>query len=81
MKKTFDKINEFWLQGDVNFKPIGCRLAAIGKHLYVVGRGLKTLVLNTEKAWSGSEGLLVTSSINGLPECEDVVLSCHVIEL
>jgi len=58
-----------------------CRLAAIGKHLYVVGRGLKTLVLNTEKAWSGSEGLLVTSSIDGLPECEDVVLSCHVIEL
>jgi len=58
-----------------------CRLVAIGKQLYVVGRGLKTLVLNTEKTGSGGGGVLVTSSINGLPECEDVVLSCHVIEL
>lgn len=58
-----------------------CRLAAIEKNLYVVGRGLKTLVLNTEKAAVASGGLLVASSINGLPESEDVILSCHVIEL
>lgn len=58
-----------------------CRLAAIEKNLYVVGRGLKTLVLNTDKVGIGTAGLLVASSINGSPESEDVILSCHVIEL
>lgn len=58
-----------------------CRLAAIEKNLYVVGRGLKTLVLNTEKTGIVSGGMLVASTINGLPDSEDVVLSCHVIEL
>uniref|UniRef100_A0A7I4A5U7 Uncharacterized protein n=1 Tax=Physcomitrium patens TaxID=3218 RepID=A0A7I4A5U7_PHYPA len=58
-----------------------CRLAAIEKNLYVVGRGLKTLVLNTDKASTTSGGILVASTINGLPDSEDVILSCHVIEL
>ncbi|EFJ13650.1 hypothetical protein SELMODRAFT_122034 [Selaginella moellendorffii] len=57
-----------------------CRIAAVGKNLYVVGRGLKTMVLNLEEAGK-HRGLLVTSSIEGLRSVDDVVVSCNVIEL
>ncbi|KAJ7561996.1 hypothetical protein O6H91_03G051800 [Diphasiastrum complanatum] len=57
-----------------------CRIAAVGNSLYVVGRGLKALVLNLEKV-QNHRGLLVTSSINGLECSDEIIVSCNIIEL
>jgi hypothetical protein len=51
-----------------------CQLAAIGKKLFIVGRGLSTVVLDTSQTGS-VEGAMVGTSIPGLITA-DKVLNC-----
>ncbi|KAJ7566233.1 hypothetical protein O6H91_02G093100 [Diphasiastrum complanatum] len=57
-----------------------CRIASIETNLYIVGKGLKALVLNLEKIGTES-GLLVTSTINGSRSSDDMVVSSNVLAL
>ncbi|OAE21502.1 hypothetical protein AXG93_2116s1160 [Marchantia polymorpha subsp. ruderalis] len=57
-----------------------CKLVFVKNILYIVGRGLQTISYNLDKGHS-SRGMLATSSIPALEPAEDVVLSCHMIEI
>eukprot|EP00246_Nothoceros_aenigmaticus_P012433 TRINITY_DN3858_c0_g1_i1.p1 TRINITY_DN3858_c0_g1~~TRINITY_DN3858_c0_g1_i1.p1 ORF type:complete len:352 (+),score=45.10 TRINITY_DN3858_c0_g1_i1:218-1273(+) len=58
-----------------------CKIATVGKNLYIVGRGLRTVVVNTDNTGDGGLGLLLASSISGLKCSDDIVLSCNILEL
>jgi hypothetical protein len=56
-----------------------CRLAIVGSTLFIVGKGLKTLVLDTEQMRK-VPGLLVTTSVAGLePLRDNIVMSCNTV--
>ncbi|KAL3680350.1 hypothetical protein R1sor_023306 [Riccia sorocarpa] len=77
-------------QGTVEWKAVGrlspksiqppCKMAIIKNYLYIVGRGLKTIVYNLDRGDDG-RGMLVTSSIRPMDISEHVILSCNVIEI
>ncbi|KAG6552124.1 hypothetical protein Mapa_006433 [Marchantia paleacea] len=76
--------------GSLEWKPVGrlsprainppCKLVFVKNILYIVGRGLQTISYNLDKGHS-CRGMLATSSIPALEPAEDVVLSCHMIEI
>ncbi|KAL2612714.1 hypothetical protein R1flu_024406 [Riccia fluitans] len=76
--------------GTVEWKPVGrlsprsiqppCKMAIVNNDLYIVGRGLRTIVYNLDRGDDG-RGMLVTSSIRPLDSSENVVVSCNVIEI
>ncbi|KAH9327754.1 hypothetical protein KI387_007932 [Taxus chinensis] len=57
-----------------------CRITAIDNMLYVIGRGLQTVMIDTDKIERG-RGMLVTSSIAELPCSDDVVISCKTLSI
>lgn len=56
-----------------------CRLVAIGKSIFIIGKGLSTVVFDLGKSGIGG-GLLVGSSIPKL-DSDDVVINCKVLSL
>ncbi|MFS8022517.1 putative F-box domain, kelch-type beta propeller, F-box-like domain superfamily [Helianthus anomalus] len=56
-----------------------CRLVAIGKKMFVVGKGLSTVVFDVDKA-ANIDGMLVTTSVPKLPSDDDVI-SCKSVSL
>lgn len=56
-----------------------CRLVAVGKSIFVVGKGLSTVVLDVGKA-GNVEGTMVSSSIPNL-NSDDNVISCKCLTL
>ena len=57
-----------------------CQLVAIGKSIYVVGKGLSTVVFNVGNAAGSMDGLLVSSSLPRLTSDESV-LSCKSVAI
>jgi hypothetical protein len=57
-----------------------CGLAIVGRNLYLIGKGLRTTVLNLDRA-GDTGGFLVTSSFQGPTNPDNITLSCHVIEM
>lgn len=56
-----------------------CRLVAIEKSIFVIGRGLSTVVLNVGNAGNG-EGVMVSSSVTKLTSDDDVI-SCKCVAI
>lgn len=56
-----------------------CRLVAVGKSIFVVGKGLSTVILDVGKA-GNVEGAMVSSSIPNLNSDDDVI-SCKCLTL
>ncbi|KAG6437699.1 hypothetical protein SASPL_102625 [Salvia splendens] len=56
-----------------------CRLVAVGKKMFVVGRGLNTVMFDVESA-SCVDGVLVSSSVLKL-DCVDEVISCKSLAI
>lgn len=56
-----------------------CRLVAIGKKIFVVGKGLSTVVFDVDKA-ANMDGVLVSTSVPKLPSDDDVI-SCKSVSL
>lgn len=56
-----------------------CRLVAVGKKIFVVGKGLHTLMFDVESAIC-VDGVLVSSSVLKL-DCDDEVISCKPLAL
>lgn len=56
-----------------------CRLVAIGKRIFIIGKGLSTVVFDIEKT-GNMEGVMVSSSIPRL-NSEDDVISCKCLAL
>ncbi|CAM6125481.1 unnamed protein product [Calypogeia fissa] len=57
-----------------------CGLAVVRRNLYLVGKGLRTTVIDMDRA-DDSGGFLVTSSFTGPINPDNMALSCHVIEM
>ncbi|CAI0470397.1 unnamed protein product [Linum tenue] len=57
-----------------------CRLAAIGKKIFIVGKGLCTVVVDIGQTGNNVEGVLVSSSIPGL-DCQDEIISCTCVSI
>lgn len=56
-----------------------CQLVAIGKSIYVVGKGLSTVMFDVEKA-GNMEGVIVSTSIPKLNSDDDVI-SCKCLSI
>lgn len=56
-----------------------CRLVAVGKKIFVVGKGLNTVMFDVESA-SCVDGVLVSSSVLKL-DCDDEVVSCKSLAI
>ncbi|WCJ22800.1 F-box/kelch-repeat protein SKIP4 [Euphorbia peplus] len=56
-----------------------CRLVAIGKRIFIIGKGLSTVVFDIEKS-KNVEGVMISSSIPGLNSDDDVI-SCRSLAL
>ncbi|KAI3818563.1 hypothetical protein L1987_12373 [Smallanthus sonchifolius] len=56
-----------------------CRVVAIGKKMFVVGKGLSTVVFDVDKA-GNIDGMLVTTSVPKLASDDDVI-SCKCIAI
>lgn len=56
-----------------------CQLVAIGKNIYVVGKGLSTVMFDVENA-GNMEGMIVSSSIPKLNSDDDVI-SCKCLSI
>lgn len=56
-----------------------CRLIAIGKSIFIVGKGLSTVVLDLERAVN-KDGVLVSSSIPKLAS-DECVISCKSVAI
>ncbi|XP_025015867.2 F-box/kelch-repeat protein SKIP4 [Ricinus communis] len=56
-----------------------CRIVAIGKRIFIIGKGLSTVVFDIGKT-GNMEGVMVSSSIPGL-NYEDDVISCKSLAL
>lgn len=57
-----------------------CQLVAIGKSIYVVGKGLSTVVFNVGNAAGSMDGLLVSSSLPRLTS-DEFVLGCKSVAI
>ena len=79
---VFDKANGFWdLVGRISPRSISvpCRMAVVGSTIFIIGKGLKTLVLDTNQIHKAT-GLLMTSSIVGSEFLQNnIVMSCNTI--
>ncbi|XP_050237732.1 F-box/kelch-repeat protein SKIP4 [Mercurialis annua] len=56
-----------------------CRIVAIGKRIYIIGKGLSTVVLDLDKT-RNMDGVMVGSSMPGFIS-EDNVISCKCVAL
>ncbi|GLJ04667.1 hypothetical protein SUGI_0000940 [Cryptomeria japonica] len=78
-----DRLNRCWVfVGRLSCHLIRtpCRITAIGNMLYIIGRGLQTVMIDTGKIEKGS-GMLVTSSIAELSLSDDVIFSCKTLSI
>lgn len=78
-----DKENQSWVSvGRISTYLIKtpCRITAIGTMLFVIGRGLQTLMLDLEKV-GRVRGTLTTTSIPGLGSVDDIIISCKTIAI
>eukprot|EP00252_Welwitschia_mirabilis_P001305 TRINITY_DN11191_c0_g2_i1.p1 TRINITY_DN11191_c0_g2~~TRINITY_DN11191_c0_g2_i1.p1 ORF type:complete len:255 (+),score=47.36 TRINITY_DN11191_c0_g2_i1:30-767(+) len=76
-----DKENNSWMflgRLHPSFIRMPCRLAAIGNVLYVIGRGLQTLVVDMDNIRL-EPPVIVTSKIEGLGSPDAVTISCRSI--
>nr|GMD29871.1 F-box/kelch-repeat protein SKIP4 [Ipomoea batatas] len=55
-----------------------CRVAAIGKKIFIIGKGLSTVVFDVENAWN-MDGILVSSSVP--KTTDDEILDCKAIAI
>lgn len=56
-----------------------CRLVAIGKKIFVIGKGLTTVMFDVDSA-SCVDGVLVSSSVSMI-NCDDEVISCKYLAI
>jgi len=78
-----DKENQSWVSlGRISTYLIKtpCKITAIGTMLFVIGRGLQTLMLDLEKV-GRVRGTLMTTSIPGLGSVDDIIISCKTIAI
>uniref|UniRef100_A0A0D6R728 F-box domain-containing protein n=1 Tax=Araucaria cunninghamii TaxID=56994 RepID=A0A0D6R728_ARACU len=78
-----DKVNRCWVfvgRLSPHLIRTPCRITAIGNMLYVIGRGLQTVMIDMEKMGK-ARGMLVTSSIAELHSLDDVVISCKTLSI
>ncbi|XP_031503421.1 F-box/kelch-repeat protein SKIP4 [Nymphaea colorata] len=57
-----------------------CCVAAIGKRIFVIGKGLNTVVIDTQTA-GRIQGIMLCTSIPGLVDFDDLVVSCKTISI